>query len=69
MTTDIVKRLRSDAKKKKINYVETTAADEIERLRNGIEACYKMLLSDPYVHRALEKAELMLRDLLKRSGE
>lgn len=42
----------------------TDAADEIERLSNGIGRCYRMLLSEPDTKGALFKAENILRGLL-----
>ena len=40
------------------------AIDEIERMRDGIGRCYRMLLSDPDTKGALFKAENILREAL-----
>jgi len=40
------------------------ARDEIERMRSGVEQCYKMLLSEPNTKSALFKAEDILRELI-----
>ena len=39
-------------------------ASDIKRLRDGIDACYRMLLAEANAKVALDKAEDMLRELL-----
>ena len=40
------------------------AEEEIVRLREGVDACYRMLLSEPLTNHALDRAETMLRELM-----
>lgn len=64
MSEDSHEILHTDTLRRVVDAATAAQSDEIERLRDGIDACYRMLLREQNTVAALYRAEDILRGLL-----